>query len=513
MSQKLLQLKTSLFANHGQSSQLSDAFVAAWQLSRPGAQVTVRDFSAAGGNLAVVVPSDTANTTGNRILLAAGFPSGLSAQVVYILGNGPGGFVAGQYNLSTCTFCPEMALPYTLFPGGNGDVIPLPNGQVIMTGVDVIYTFDPPNPVPLSTFNPPGVIGFSGGVLAPNGNVYLAGSVFAAGQMTSSLYEFNPFSNTFTVLGSFPANGPVLVEIFYWNGVLYGFLSNVNSTPPSYDLASIQIGNPLSATVLYSYPTLCGAPVATISSGAFAGIYGGALDPSCTGLDVYSLDLLNNTIELECTVSPSGYPYGMGEVPPGFPTTACLCATNAGTILAQPLTSYCVNSSIDVPHNGNETLDNDDLLQYVLFANPADTAGSILATSNSPEFSFAPPMQTGVTYYVAAVAGNNNGGNVDLGDPCLDFSNANPVAWRPLPTVTFSVANPNVCAGACKSITAGFAGTPPFSLSYDTPGAGTQTLTASGNTLVFQLCPPAGTLPGGFTIQATSLADAWCTCP
>ena len=42
---KLLQLKTSLFANHGQSSQLSDAFVAAWQASRPGAQVTVRDFA------------------------------------------------------------------------------------------------------------------------------------------------------------------------------------------------------------------------------------------------------------------------------------------------------------------------------------------------------------------------------------------------------------------------------------------------------------------------------------
>ncbi len=42
---KLLQIKTSLFANHGQSSQLSDAFVAAWQASRPGAQVTVRDFA------------------------------------------------------------------------------------------------------------------------------------------------------------------------------------------------------------------------------------------------------------------------------------------------------------------------------------------------------------------------------------------------------------------------------------------------------------------------------------
>lgn len=43
--QKLLQLKTSLFANQGQSSQLSDAFVAAWQLSRPGSAVSVRDFA------------------------------------------------------------------------------------------------------------------------------------------------------------------------------------------------------------------------------------------------------------------------------------------------------------------------------------------------------------------------------------------------------------------------------------------------------------------------------------
>lgn len=42
---KLLQLKTSLFANQGQSSLLSDAFVAAWQASRPDAEVTVRDFA------------------------------------------------------------------------------------------------------------------------------------------------------------------------------------------------------------------------------------------------------------------------------------------------------------------------------------------------------------------------------------------------------------------------------------------------------------------------------------
>ncbi|SCK14516.1 FMN-dependent NADH-azoreductase [Vogesella sp. LIG4] len=44
--QKLLQLKTSLFADQGQSSQLSDAFVEAWQASRPGSEVTIRDFAA-----------------------------------------------------------------------------------------------------------------------------------------------------------------------------------------------------------------------------------------------------------------------------------------------------------------------------------------------------------------------------------------------------------------------------------------------------------------------------------
>lgn len=42
---KLLQLKTSLHSGHGQSSRLSDAFVAAWQIAHPGAEVVSRDFA------------------------------------------------------------------------------------------------------------------------------------------------------------------------------------------------------------------------------------------------------------------------------------------------------------------------------------------------------------------------------------------------------------------------------------------------------------------------------------
>lgn len=42
---KLLQIKTSLFSTHGQSSQLSDAFVAAWRAANPSGDVVVRDFA------------------------------------------------------------------------------------------------------------------------------------------------------------------------------------------------------------------------------------------------------------------------------------------------------------------------------------------------------------------------------------------------------------------------------------------------------------------------------------
>jgi hypothetical protein len=174
--------------------------------------------------------------------------------------------------------------------------------------------------------------------------------------------------------------------------------------------------------------------------------------------------------------------------------------------------SFCIDEQAGGTFNNDEELDGDDLLQFILFSNPADTLGSIVAVSATPSFSFDPAtMQTGVTYYIAAIAGNNLGGNVDLDDPCLDISNAIQVIWRPLPSVTFSAANPDVCAGSCTTVTANFTGTAPFTLTYSTP-AGTVTQTYSGNTATFQICMPAGAPAGSFDIQATALADAWCIC-
>ena len=188
------------------------------------------------------------------------------------------------------------------------------------------------------------------------------------------------------------------------------------------------------------------------------------------------------------------------------------CPTDAGTMLPQTLHA-CINEPATLTHNGEEVLDNDDLLQFILFSDPADTLGSIIAVSNTPTFTFNPAtMQTGVTYYVAAIAGNNVGGNVDLNDPCLDISNAAELIWHPLPEVVLQTDNSDVCAGGCRTLTAVLTGTPPFTLTVTSP-AGTTTVTFQDNTGTFEICPPPGTPPGSFTVQAMVLTDSYCTCP
>ncbi|MBK9338788.1 MAG: hypothetical protein IPM98_20550 [Lewinellaceae bacterium] len=188
------------------------------------------------------------------------------------------------------------------------------------------------------------------------------------------------------------------------------------------------------------------------------------------------------------------------------------CPTDAGTMLEQTL-HVCINQTATLTHNGDEVLDNDDLLQFILLSDLADTLGSIIAISNTPIFTFNPAtMQTGVTYYVAAIAGNNVGGNVDLNDPCLDISdNAAELIWHPLPEVELQTDNSDVCAGDCRTLTATLTGTPPFTLTVSSP-AGTTTVDSEQYRYLPDL-PAAGHAAGSFIVQATALTDAYCACP
>ncbi|MEI6410234.1 MAG: hypothetical protein WCR52_12680 [Bacteroidota bacterium] len=190
----------------------------------------------------------------------------------------------------------------------------------------------------------------------------------------------------------------------------------------------------------------------------------------------------------------------------------CNCNTDAGNITSGPL-SVCVPSQISLPNATQTFLYSDDLLKYILFSNPANPTGSIVATNNTPVFSFNPAtMQADQTYYVAAIAGHGISGNIDLTDPCLDLSNVIEVLWHGRPAVTFSVSNPNVCGGACATVNVHFTGTPPFILSYTNPLTGSVTQTFSESAGTFSICPPVNAPGGALVVSATSLVDAVCSC-
>jgi len=255
----------------------------------------------------------------------------------------------------------------------------------------------------------------------------------------------------------------------------------------------------------------CGVPVADISpTGTLQASplfdYSGMENLTVSGLTINSLKVIEDCY----IIVGGGWCAGIS-----FSLSICTencCTTDAGEIAGSPL-NICNGTAANFSVPTQTNLDGDDLLQYILFTNPSDTLGSILATSNTPSFDFNPAtMQTGVTYYVAAVAGNNVNGNVDLSDPCLDFSNTLTVVWQPSPTVTFTVANPEVCAGDCLTFNVGFTGTAPFNLTYTSPVGGQQTQVFNTNTGTLQICPPAGTPPGNVSLVAVSLSDANCVC-
>lgn len=187
------------------------------------------------------------------------------------------------------------------------------------------------------------------------------------------------------------------------------------------------------------------------------------------------------------------------------------CMTVAGMLTSAGL-NFCGTDVASFPGATQTNLDSDDLLQYILFSDLSDTLGSIIFTSNDPIFAFAPPLQTGVTYFAAAIAGNNLNGNVDLNDPCLDISNAIEIEWHPQPTVSFSIQNSEVCAGDCLDFEVNFTGEAPFNLTFETSFSGQQSQTFSAQNGILQICPPAGTPDGNFNLSAVSLSDANCVC-
>jgi gliding motility-associated-like protein len=149
----------------------------------------------------------------------------------------------------------------------------------------------------------------------------------------------------------------------------------------------------------------------------------------------------------------------------------CPILTDAGTVDLTPLL-LCENDIISVTANGDEILDADDVLSYVIHGNADNTLGLVYAISDVPTWDIQTDLvipgflEYGVEYYVSAVAGDNDGsGIVDLGASFISVSEGMPFIIYETPTASIS-GSAAICEDELTDLTIDFTGTGPYTFSY-----------------------------------------------
>lgn len=131
----------------------------------------------------------------------------------------------------------------------------------------------------------------------------------------------------------------------------------------------------------------------------------------------------------------------------GFDIQLTPCETVVGT-MGDASISLCGNGCITANYDGlGQVLDPNDVLQFILHEGPADLIVNEIARSNQPTFCFnQATMDYGTTYYVSAVAGNNDGsGNVVLTHYCTVIATGTPIVFYEKPVASAAIPEPITC--------------------------------------------------------------------
>jgi gliding motility-associated-like protein len=126
----------------------------------------------------------------------------------------------------------------------------------------------------------------------------------------------------------------------------------------------------------------------------------------------------------------------------------CNCSSNAGTVDASPMDVCEDVNAITSYDSSSEVLDGNDMLEFILHDGIPNPIGNILSRNTTGVFAYNVAYAFNTIYYITAVVGNNNAGQVDLNDPCLSTSANIPVTYRQLPTMTMTaLPNDSICLG------------------------------------------------------------------
>lgn len=133
------------------------------------------------------------------------------------------------------------------------------------------------------------------------------------------------------------------------------------------------------------------------------------------------------------------------------------------------------------------------------------TGGGTYLWSNGATIASTTVSPTTTTTYTVTVTSSGCGTDTD------DVV----VTARPVPTISLSVPNNNLCADDCKTIQADVTGTPPFQFTWQFQVAGSavgtnQVVSGGSSPISFQACPPPGS-SGAFQVVICTVSDAFCT--
>lgn len=179
----------------------------------------------------------------------------------------------------------------------------------------------------------------------------------------------------------------------------------------------------------------------------------------------------------------------------------CSCTTTTGAMDLTPL-DICPGDQASAIYLGGEILDGNDKLAFIL--HDGNIPEGIISWSNTPVFSFTPPMQTEIIYYISAVTGDEGpGGFPFIDDPCLEISEGTPVVFHDAPSAIVR-GDTTICLGSCTSIFVEVTGNGLFDVHYQILN-NTFIQTGSGGLIEIPVCPESSTV-----YNFTSITDQYC---
>ncbi len=317
-------------------------------------------------------------------------------------------------------------------------------------------------------------VSFTGGT-APYTFIYE--DAFTASQEELTTDE-NPFTFSVTPSGSTVYNLISLDDQNCMGTAAGSFPVTVNPAPTISNLTTLC--NDLATAYTVSFTINSSSPNITVNPPG-----SGTVSPSApyifTSNEIDALDGFAFEIDNENGCGPVFVTDG----PP-----VCQCITEAGTMEANVIAA-CETESISSLHNGDEMLDPNDVLGFMLHSQPDGDYSNALATNTIPTFAFdGASMLTGTTYYICPVAGNDTGsGSPDPTDDCFIVGECTPVFWYPLPTATIT-GTTTICEGETANVSFNLTGVSPHVIDYlenNTP----QTLTVWGDDTTVVWSPSA----------------------